>query len=165
MSAKLKLSIAVLLSLLVSACGFQLRGQADLPPQMAQTYIAGTAADEGIGLELALLLQASGVEVVATPEAASAVFNARHVANKRRVLSVSGAAEVSEYELALLVTFSVQGRANDFTVEEQTITITRQYLHDPTSLLGISQEEADLVEEMQRDAARLIIFRLAAARQ
>ena len=157
-------SIFVLLcALSLAACGFQLRGQADLPPQMARTHIAGTSTDEGLGLELVRLLKANGVTLVSASEEAGTVVTFTRINATRKVLSVGDTAKVREYELILTVSFRAASRDESLVFEDQTLTLTRRHLHDPTSVLGSSQTESVLREDMERDAAQLVLYRLAAA--
>lgn len=161
-AVKLLLVFAAALSL--AACGFHLRGKADLPPQMAQTHIEGIQTHDGLGRELALMLGMNGVEVVSTSDSASAILAVTRTDFRQRVLTVDASANAREYELALTVGFRVRGHGNDFELAAQTITVTRTLLHEATDVLGNADERAVLAEDMQRDLARLILYRLSAAR-
>jgi LPS-assembly lipoprotein len=150
---------------LLLSCGFQLRGAADLPPQMERTYLTGIAADHGFARELSTLLAGAGVTLVDSRQAASAEFRVRRLSSGRRVLSVGGDARVSEYELYLVLDYEVRGRNGEWALEPVTLDITREYVHDPLQVLSQTEQERALREAMHRDLAQLVMFRLQAATQ
>lgn len=154
-----------ILYLFLTSCGFQLRGAADLPPQMERTYLTGIAADHGFARELSVLLAGAGVTLVDSRQAATAEFRVRRLSSGRRVLSVGGDARVSEYELYLVLDYEVRGRNDAWALEPVTLDITREYVHDPLQVLSQAEQERALREAMHRDLAQLVMFRLQAATQ
>lgn len=151
------------LALLVSACGFHLRGAVSMPPSMQQTYIDGNPASAMVR-DLRLNLEASGAEVVGSPQAAGATLNILNETFERRVLSVSSNTQVSEYELIYHVRFALTRADGTKLLEPQEVRVTRDYRYDPNQVLGSSSEESLLQQEMQRDVSQLILRRLAFAR-
>ncbi|WP_175628241.1 LPS assembly lipoprotein LptE [Thioalkalivibrio denitrificans] len=130
---------------------------------MERTYITGVSPGHDLARELSILLDASGVTVVDTREEATAELRVRRLSTGRRVLSVGGDARVSEYELYLVLEYEVRGRDNDWAVEPVTLTVTREYVHDPIQALSQREREETLRESMHRDLAQLVMFRLQAA--
>jgi len=151
-----------ILTLFLASCGFQLRGPAQLPPEMARTYLTGVNANQGFARELTGLLRASGVTLVDSREAASAEFRVRRLLTDRRVLSVGGDARVSEYELYMVLEYEVRGVGSEWSMEPVTLNITREYVHDPLLVLSQGEQERTLREAMNRDLAQLVMFRLQA---
>ena len=150
------------LVLALNGCGFHLRGAAQLPPAMERTYIDGSATS-AIVRDLRLNLEASGAEVVASPQAAGATLHILGESYERRVLSVRSNAQVSEYELIYNVRFSVVRADGVQLLEPQTVNVSRDYRYDPNQVLGASSEESLLQQEMQRDVSQLILRRLSSA--
>ena len=149
-------------ALALSGCGFHLRGAAQLPPSMQQTYIDGSFTS-AIVRDLRLNLEASGTDVVDSPQAAGATLHILTENYERRVLSVRSNAQVSEYELIYTVRFSVVRADGVQLLEAQTVSVSRDYRYDPNQVLGASSEESLLQQEMQRDVSQLILRRLASA--
>lgn len=54
------------LCLLIAACGFQLRGAADLPASIQTLHIQGISMRDGLGLELKRTLRRNGINVSMT---------------------------------------------------------------------------------------------------
>ncbi|MGM0676904.1 LPS assembly lipoprotein LptE [Ectothiorhodospira marina] len=151
-----------LLCLSLVACGFQLRGAGELPPEMARTAITGIGERDALTQELRRSLRANGVEVVEREEA-DALLRITRMDTGRRTLSVGGDARVSEYEVYLTLAFQVDGKGSEFEIANQTLTLTRDYLFDPAGVLGRSEQERVLQESMRRDAVQLIMLRLQSA--
>lgn len=150
------------LALLLGACGFHLRGQAHLPAQMARTYVAGLAADAPLRWALDDALRASGVRVVDSERAASAVLRVESLRSTRSVLSVSADGQVSDYLLVGTLTFAVRATQGDWRIPTQRLQVQRHYSYSDSQVLGKSSEAARLREDMARELANLVLLRLQA---
>lgn len=151
------------LALLLHGCGFHLRGAVEFPAAMQKTYIDGNIGS-AVVRDLRLNLEASGAQIVDSPQAAGAVLHILSERFDRRVLSVRSNAQVSEYELIYDVRFSVIRTDGVPLLAPQSVNVVRDYRYDPNQVLGASSEESVLQQEMQRDVSQLILRRLAHAR-
>ena len=81
----------ILLTLFLAGCGFQLRGQADLPPELAVVYIQsiqGTGLPPGVlSRRLQTVLVGSGVRVVRDPAQATATITILNEGSGRRAVA------------------------------------------------------------------------------
>ncbi|MBA3730999.1 MAG: hypothetical protein H0W93_01155 [Gammaproteobacteria bacterium] len=151
----------------VSACGFQLRAQADLPTTMQRTYIDGLSPYSNFRVELERTLRANGVNVV-EEDRATAVLRIKSEQRGRRVLSVGTDGRVREFELFTVVRFEVEvqgdaeGRGNDLRLRDQTLTVTREFLFEETDVLGNAAESDLLYDDMETELVRLMLYRLEA---
>ncbi|MBT8095507.1 MAG: hypothetical protein HKN35_09000 [Woeseia sp.] len=149
---------ALLLSLV--ACGFQLRGAPELPPQMARTYIDTADRYSLFFRQLRQELQDAGVTLVDSAAEAGAVFSILSDETDQRVLSVSARNVPREYEVYYSVYYTVQ--SNDgLLLEPQLQTGTRDYTYDETQVLGKSREEELLREAIARDLVRIVMIQLS----
>lgn len=153
------LSLGILALLLLSACGFHLRGAVPLSPSMERVYIEGGSSV--LARDLRLNLEASGAEVVDEPQAARSILRILGETIDRRVLTVGSDARVQEYELIHAVRFALVREDETTLLPPQQVTVTRDYRFDPDRVLGAASEEALLREEMQRDLSQLVLRRLA----
>ncbi len=152
-------SLFVLLSmLLLSACGFQLRGAYQLPPEMQQTYLQSPAETDLVRL-LQRQLKASGVTLVAQASQGAATFKVISESRSKRIVSVDTRGRAREYTLTYSVRFSVK-HDSAFSFAEQSVELDRDFLFDTEDVLGKSRGEAELYESMQQDVVRLIMLRL-----
>jgi LPS-assembly lipoprotein len=155
-----RIALAAALTLL-AACGFQLRGAADLP--FDTLYLAG--ATGGIALELKRNIQSgSATRVVDDPAAAEAQLLFSEETRTKEILALSTAGRVREYRLIYRVGFRVgDGKGNDF-VPPSTVTLTRDVTYDDAVALAKETEEQQLFRDMQADMVQQIMRRLGAAR-
>lgn len=147
-----------------AGCGFRLRGEVTLPPEMSRTYVQGGPSSELVR-QLRARLTASGADVVGEIERAGAVLVIERERWGRRVLSVGRDAKVAEYELSYSVSFSVRQREAGLLVPSQQVVLVRDYRFDPNNVLGKSDEASLLRDEMRRDMVTTMLRRIEYARR
>lgn len=153
------LSIFLLIAML-AACGFHLRGAAELPPELSRTHITGVSEYSGFAISLRQQLRANGVETVDDQEQATATLYITQNRTGRRVLSVDDDGKVREFELVTILSFEVKGKDQELLLENQTITLTRDFVFDQNDVLGKAEEAELLQEDMEQDIIRLMLYRL-----
>ncbi|MDD3884459.1 MAG: LPS assembly lipoprotein LptE [Gallionella sp.] len=153
--------LALLLTLLLSACGFQLRGHAGMPFQ--SIYLEAASATPLVS-ELRRNLEANDVTVSNTAENAEVILNIESESQEKQILSLSGAGRVNEYQLYFKVSLrAYDNQAHDWIPAEEMV-IRRNYNYDDTQILAKQQEEAMLVQSMRDDMVQQIIRRLSRAK-
>lgn len=164
-SAPLAALIAALVSTLVlSACGFRLQGQLEVPELFARTYIEAPVDQPLLKRQLAEALEASGASVQDEAEGATAVVRIREARSEQRVLSVSAQGRPREYEVVYRVRFEVlEGKTRALPLTD--LELRRDYPFDESDVLARQREAGVLLAEMQREMAKLIHRRLAAIEQ
>jgi len=145
---------------LLASCGFQLSGVQTVPPEMAKTFIATDDRHSDFYQRLERGLQNSGVELVDSPDDATAVFSVLEDDTGQRVLSVSARNVPREYEVYYTVHYDVQASGTAL-MPMRTQTMTRDYIWDETRELGKEKEERLLREALADDLVRIILFQLA----
>ncbi len=146
--------------LFLTACGFQLRMQANIPAEMSRTYIA---ADDSYSLFYRKFrdeLAKAGVEVVTSTADATAVFSVLVDDTDQRVLSVSARNVPREYEVYYTVHYSV-ANGNRSIMAPQSLTLTRDYTYDTALVLGKAKEEELLRRAIVDDLVRIILKQLS----
>ena len=128
-------TIAIAISLLLAACGFQLRDEPNIPAEMSRIYIATNDNYSLFYRKLRNKLKGAGVEVVDSPANASAVFSILRDDTDQRVLSVSARNVPREFEVYYSVSYSVEN-GEESIMAPQSLTLTRDYTYDETLVLG-----------------------------
>lgn len=152
-----------LLLLVLTACGFHLRGQLDLPPALASTYIEANGADSNLIKRLRSSLLGNGVVVTANRSEATAILRILRDSYDRRVLSVGGGRKIREYEIHYAVQFELVELGGDPLVAPQTVELFRDYTYDEDDILGKQGEEASIRKDMIREAGDRILRIIQAA--
>ena len=150
-------SLLLLCATILTACGFQLRGKANL--SFHDIYIQG--ATLSISKDLKERLTFNDVTIVDSPEKAELMLELISESSEKRILSLSGKGVVSEYQLFYRVLFRLRDRSSETWESVQTILQERDYSFDNSQLLAKESEEARLNNDMHADAVRQILRRLS----
>ena len=152
---------AVLVAATSSGCGFQMRGQPDIPVVMSRTYIATPNRHSIFYRKLAAELRDNGVQIVDSPLDAGATLTIIDDETGQRVISVSARNIPREFEVFYRVIYSVQNDSGTM-LEPQEQAVARDYTYDETLVLGKAQEEEMIRAAIADDLVRLVLFQLAA---
>jgi len=155
------LVLSVISAVLLSGCGFKLRGSIELPAEMEKLYVTGN--NRGVlQNDLKLLYENAGAEIVAKSDDALSILVLNKVLFTRRTLSVGSDGKVLEYELHYRVNFELKTPDGEVIVKSQDIDLTRSVLNPEIEVLGRAQEQRGLQNTMEGEIARLIAIRLYA---
>jgi LPS-assembly lipoprotein len=143
--------IAILATVLVlTACGFEMRGTADLA--FKNLYIEG--GNLSIKKDLIRSLKVNGVTVVEDIEKAELQLDLMSERRRQVILSLSGGGLVREYELVYNVDFRLRSPGQENWGAVQSIEGRRDYSFDDTDTLAKGFEQERLFEDMRDDAVR-----------
>jgi LPS-assembly lipoprotein len=148
--------LVVIFALMLAACGFQMRGMADLA--FHNLYIQGSKLS--ISKSLRKTLEVNGVTIVTNPEKAELMLELMSESTEKKILSLSGGGLVREYEIFYRVNFRLRDPSNELWGPMQTIEGRRDYSYDDTQLLAKQSEEGRLYDDMRADAVRELLRRL-----
>lgn len=160
MNIKKHLIFALILLLLLTACGFKLRGQISTLP--FKTLYISAPAGQSIGTDLDRAITASTTtKVVYELKEAEAALQIVNVIRNRRILSLTGAGRVSEFQLILHVVARLVDTEGTELAPTTNIILTRNLPFLDAQILAKEAEEKMLYEDMQADAVQQIIWRLS----
>lgn len=145
----------LLIGLLLSACGYHLRGEIDLPESMKAIYIEG--ASDALRDQFKKALMSSKAQVVDTRAAAGAVITISNEDTLKRALSLSSGGRANQYGLDYHLNYEVTDTNNKILVASQPLEIRREYFNNQTLILGKDNEELVIRNEMYQQAVRTMI--------
>ena len=149
-------------TLLLSACGFQLRGTAPLP--FSSMFVQAAPASP-FAIQLKRAVQAgSGTRIAERPEQAEVILQIMNELQEKQILSLSGGGRVSEYELRYRVSFRLTDGKNREHIPASEILLKRDYSFNDEQALSKEAEEALLYRDMRNDAVQQLVRRLQAAK-
>ena len=152
--------IAILIALLLTACGFQLRGAQPLP--FSSLYIA---ENWELGAALKRNIRALGsTQLAQTPQEAQAVFTSIGEAREKIILSLSATGRVREFQLRYRFAYRVHDLKGREFVPPTEIILVRDISFSDERVLAKEQEEVLLYRDMQNDMVQQVLRRLAAAK-
>lgn len=144
--------------LLLSACGFHLRGLDSLP--FKSLYLQETGASS-LARDVRLALKSNGVAVLTTPEGAEGSLELLNENSQKRILSLSGNGRVREFELFFRVTIRMRAAGEELWGPAQHIEQRRDYTFDDAQTLAKEAEEKRLYQDMRNDVVREIMRRIS----
>jgi LPS-assembly lipoprotein len=154
--------VLLLIALLAASagCGFQLRSNPVVPPEMARTYIATNDRYSLFYRTFRTQLEDAGAELVDSPVDATAEFAILTDDTGQRVLSVSARNVPTEFEVYYTVHYTVRSGQKTL-LEPQLQTLTRDYTYDETRVLGKAREEELLRTAIVHDLVRLVLVQVS----
>jgi LPS-assembly lipoprotein len=146
--------------LLLSGCGWHLRGSEPLPESMSATYLESADLHSDFDRALRRTLGAAGAKLVNGKADAGVVLRIRKDTSGRRVLAVSARNTPQEYEVYYAIEYSVEVGGKE-VIPVQTLELVNDFSYDEAALLAKEREEAGLRAALARDLAGLVLRRLA----
>ncbi|MDQ5903584.1 MAG: LPS-assembly lipoprotein [Pseudomonadota bacterium] len=150
------------LTLLLTACGFQLRGAYNLPYE--SLFISLPEASV-IGAGLKRQIRAGGgTRLVDTMEEAQGTFLQVTEVRERQILSLSSAGRVREVRLRFRYAYRVVDAKGRELVPTTGVELTRDISYDDSAVLAKEQEEQLLWRDMENDLVQQLLRRLTAVK-
>ncbi len=156
-----KIFILLITALVVSACGFHLRGQMNMP--FATIYLKTASPNTPFIRELRRNLESGHVKLVSAEEQAELVLDIVSEISEKQVLSLGGDGRVNEFRLFYRVSLRAYDRQKDWIPAEE-IALRSDYSYDDTKVLAKEAEENLLYQSMRSDMVQQIMRRLSRAK-
>lgn len=153
----LKSLLALGAATLVAGCGFQLRGQAQLPFTAAYVEAGGGSS---LAKSLRATLSSQG-KLAEKAEDAPVRVRLGNEQRSKNILALSGSGKVKEYRLEYRVILSAYDAGGKELIVPSEIQLIRDFSYDDQQLLAKEAEEAALNRGMEQDALRQILKRLS----
>jgi len=154
-----RLALPILVVGILTACGFQLRGTADLPFDTISV-----PAETPLAIDLRRNIN-SGTKAKVVPESENpqAILTLQSEGRERLILSLNAQGQVTEYELRYRVVFRVSSLKGTDYIPSSQIVLRRPITFNDQVLA--KEQEAELIyREMRQDMVQLIMRRLAAVK-
>ncbi|WP_050477556.1 LPS assembly lipoprotein LptE [Herbaspirillum rhizosphaerae] len=146
---------------MLSACGFHMRGPAQLP---FKSIYLGFSGNSSLGTELKRYIRASGVQVTDSATEAEAILQVLADTREKKILSLNTNGQVREYSLYQRFSFLVKDQAGKVLIAPASIVLKRDITYDANQELAKQAEEALLYRDMQTDLVQQILRRLSATK-
>jgi LPS-assembly lipoprotein len=152
-----KKAVILSLTLLLSACGFHLRGAFQLPDNMKSVFVEGGS---GALLEqFKQVMKASSAKLSDTRQGAGIVIKIANEDFNRRVLSLSSRGKSNEFELEYRLDYEFANAKDALLMERQSVEIRREYYNDQQFVIAKDNEETVIRNEMYQQAVHTIVNR------
>lgn len=148
--------------LLLTACGFQLRGAYTLP--FESIYITLPETGEMHAQLKRAIMASSSVQVASEQKDGQVMLQVLGDQQAKNILSLSGAGRAREYQLVRTLSFRVVDARGREWLPHSRIVVRRDITFNDDLVLSKESEEALLWRDIQNDLVQQILRRLSAAK-
>ncbi|KTC65862.1 Rare lipoprotein B (plasmid) [Legionella adelaidensis] len=153
-------SLVIFLLILMTACGYHLRGFFDMPAWLNDVGIVLEKGHRDLPNLLQQQLEAYKVNVVPLSEARY-ILIIKNDQYRQEIMSVSSTTTPRQYQVFYSVHFVLQEAKGKMLIPAGIVEITRQITINSDRILGSDEEETLIKKEMREDAVLQIINRLS----
>lgn len=158
-----RLAIICFIISLLSACtggGFHLRGNVPLPSLFQTMALQGIAVDTDFALALRKAFEDSGHELQLSTNNEHARLVIIDYQEGKRVVGYGRSREVREFLLFITFDYEVRAANGKQLLPMQRLQVDKTQIYDSEFVLGKTEEERVIRQDLRADLARKILVRL-----
>lgn len=140
--------IAILLLLVITSCGFHLRGMTEI----SFKTISLEGKELSLTKNLKKILNTNKVAIVSSTENPELRVELLSEESEKRILSLSGQGLVREFEIFYRVRYRIKTSDNEIWSQENIIETRKDFTYSDSNLIGKEEEERQLNEAMRIEA-------------
>jgi len=144
------------LAVVLSACGFQLRGTGTTELSVKEMDVSARNAYGETVTQLRQVLERNGVNLHAGAPYRLVLTNEQE---NERAATYTGGSRSAEYELTTVLNYSIQG-LNNLELLSDKLEVRKVYVRDGSNITGSEQEAKRARDEMRRDLVNAMVVRL-----
>lgn len=144
------------LAVLLSACGFQLRGTGTTELAIKELDVSARNAYGETVTQLRQVLSSSGVKVYTGAPYKLILTDEQE---SQRILSYAGAGRTGEYQVTTVLNYDIRGE-HDLSLMSDKLQVEKIFIHDGNNLVGSDQEASTARVETRRELVQRMILRL-----
>jgi LPS-assembly lipoprotein len=140
--------IALLMLLIISSCGFHMRGMTEI----SYKTISLEGKELSFIKDLKKVLNRNKVAIVSSTENPELRIELLSEESEKRILSLSGQGLVREFEIFYRVRYRVKTIDSEIWSQENIIETRKDFTYSDSNLIGKEEEERQLNEAMRNEA-------------
>jgi len=148
---------------LLSACGYHLRGEAQLPAGMERVHVDSSDQFGPLKRNVEKALERSGAKVEPAAGDGIAEVTLGAVSLAPIVRSVSANAKVNEFTMLYHVELQITDGAGKVVLPKQVVEQSRIFTFDQTQAIGTGAEQDVIKKEMERDMTQVVMRKVQSA--
>ena len=153
----LLLALLACSALLLSACGFHLRGDNQL--KVSSIYL-NAPKNSALTLEAKRLLRANGVKAAENEKDAELILDILNEGQDQAILTFTSTGIAREIELRYRLTFRVRAPSGEVLIDSKLLNFRRELLVSEGFALPREAEQLALYKDMKSDAVQQIVRQL-----
>jgi len=140
--------LAILLLIVISSCGFHLRGMTEI----SYKTISLEGKELSLTKNLKKILNTNKVAIVSSTENPELRVEFLSEESEKRILSLSGQGLVREFEIFYRVRYRIKASDSEIWGQENIIETRKDFTYSDSNLIGKEEEERQLNEAMRNEA-------------
>jgi LPS-assembly lipoprotein len=140
--------IAILLLIVITNCGFHLRGMTEI----SYKTISLEGKELSLTKNLKKILNTNKVAIVSSTENPELRVEFLSEESEKRILSLSGQGLVREFEIFYRVRYRIKASDSEIWGQENIIETRKDFTYSDSNLIGKEEEERQLNEAMRNEA-------------
>ena len=140
--------IAILLLIVITSCGFHLRGMTEI----SYKTISLEGKELSLTKNLKKILNTNKVAIVSSTENPELRVEFLSEESEKRILSLSGQGLVREFEIFYRVRYRIKASDSEIWSQENIIETRKDFTYSDSNLIGKEEEERQLNEVMRIEA-------------
>jgi LPS-assembly lipoprotein len=144
------------LAVLLSACGFQLRGTGTTELAIKELDLSARNAYGETVTQMRQMLESSGVKVYTGAPYKLVLTDEQE---NQRILSYAGAGRTGEYQVTTVLNYDIRCQ-NNLDLLSDKLEVQKIFMHDGNNLVGSDQEAATARGETRRELIQRMMLRL-----
>ncbi len=164
MSITMRVATLLLMALVLTNCGFALRGSSNAPIANDTVYFQSAQPSSELTQALTTALGEAQLRLLDSMQSSNYVLQLSAEEFNSRTSTVNGRARAAQYNLQLGVQISLSQQGVEL-LSDEPLSVERSYFEDTANIAGSTQEIEILQQEMRRELVEQIMRRLRAAVQ
>jgi LPS-assembly lipoprotein len=140
--------IAILLLIVITSCGFHLRGMTEI----SYKTISLEGKELSLTKNLKKILNTNKVAIVSSTENPELRVEFLSEESEKRILSLSGQGLVREFEIFYRVRYRIKASDSEIWSQENIIETRKDFTYSDSNLIVKEEEERQLNEAMRNEA-------------
>ncbi|CAM8302924.1 RlpB Rare lipoprotein B [Candidatus Methylopumilus universalis] len=140
--------IAILFLLVITSCGFHMRGMTEI----SFKTISLEGKELSFTKNLKQILKSNKVAIVSPTENPELRIELMSEESEKRILSLSGQGLVREFEIFYRVRYRIKTSDSEIWSQENIIETRKDFTYSDSNLIGKEEEERQLNEAMRNEA-------------
>lgn len=146
---------------LLGGCGFHLRGETPVAPPLQRLYLQTQDPYGDLARDIRQYMKSSNITLVNSPLEAATILEVLREDHNEQLVSIGGSQLTRQYNLVLSVNFQINSPQGVTLVPPQAVSETRSITIQSNQILGGSNEETNLYQQMRRAIVFDIMSRLS----
>lgn len=155
-----KYYVLFLLVCFIAGCGFHLRGNFKLPPNLQQLYITSDNPYGPVTVQLKQILGHSGAELEEQPGPQITTLSIKNQRFSQTTFSQSASSKTTQYTLYFSLDYELQDNKGQTLYGPKTVHVQGNYTVNQDAILTTSTQEDTLRTELQQQAVYQLIEQL-----